>query len=254
MAQPVLADTIFTRLNDLERRLVALERSPQLTSASIKDGALTIYNLAGQAVAVFGKQSSGRYGLSTFNAAGQRTLELGELASSRSGLEVPDPATGIAQIRVGQLASGGYGLEAVSGGQTITLDKLAFGIQAARVDTSESHVAGGGFADLATVGPAVSVDVGAAGRLLVQVTCGISGGSGGQGKAGFEISGATAVAASVNSAVIIGGAVGVAEVGQAGATYLVTGLNAGSHVVKMVYASTGTTMTYFARTLAVQPF
>jgi hypothetical protein len=254
MAGQQLPADLVAWLRDLDRRLATLERSPQLTSASIKDGALTIYNAAGLPVLVLGKQSTGRYGLSAFNAAGQRTLELGELASSRNGLEVPDPTTGVAQIRVGQLAAGGYGLEAISGGQPVTLDKLAFGIQAARIDTSETHVAGGGFADLPTVGPSVTVNVGAAGRLLVQVTCGISGGSGGQGKAGFDISGATTVAPSANSAVIVGGAVGVAEVGQVGATYLVTGLNPGSHTIKMMYASTGTTMTYFARTIAVQPF
>lgn len=256
MAGQQLPDDLFAWLRDLERRLVSLERSPQLTSASIKDGALTIYNAAGQPVLVLGKQSSGRYGLSAFNPAGQRTLELGELASSRNGLEVPDPTTGVAQVRLGQLAAGGYGLEAIDSatGALVKIATVAFGLQAARVDTSETKAAGGGFGDLATVGPSVNVTVGNSGRLLVQLTSGITTPAGGQGKVGFDIGGATTVAATAFAALIAGGEPGQTAINQMGATYLVTGLNAGAHTVTAKYQATGGTITFYARTIAVQPF
>lgn len=256
MAGQQLPDDLFAWLRDLERRLVSLERSPQLTSASIKDGALTIYNATGQPVLVLGKQSNGRYGLSAFNPAGQRTLELGELASSRNGLEVPDPTTGVAQVRIGQLAAGGYGLEAIdpATGALVKIATVAFGLQAARIDTSETKVAGGGFGDLATVGPSVNVTVGNSGRLLVQLTSGITTPAGGQGKVGFDISGATTVAATAFAALIAGGEPGQTAINQMGATYLVTGLNAGAHTVTAKYQATGGTITFYARTLAVQPF
>lgn len=256
MAGQQLPDDLLAWLRDLDRRLVALERSPQLTSASIKDGALTIYNAAGLPVLVLGKQSTGRYGLSAFNAAGQRTLELGELASSRNGLEVPDPTSGVAQVRVGQLAAGGYGLEAVSGGATVTLDTLAFRAAAAVVNTDQTTTSTS-YTDLATAGPAAAVTIGSSGRAIVILTArtqtGSAGGEGGY--MGFAISGATTAAPADDQSMLVASPGAMADAVRASAAFLVTGLTAGSNTFTAKYRSiSGSLISFKSRNLIVLPF
>jgi hypothetical protein len=214
-------------IDQLRRRVQQLESTRNFVS---KDGTFTVYDSNGKPILVMGKQSDGKYGLSVFDASGTR------------------------QNRVGELSSG-YGIEALNpAGVPVALDDLAFSMAAARVDTSETKAAGGGFGDLATAGPSVTVDIGPLGRALVHITCGITTPSGGQGKAGYAVSGASSIAADAFSAVIVGGEPGQTAINQCGSTYLVTGLSAGSNTFTMKYAATGGTITFYARTIAVQPF
>jgi hypothetical protein len=108
------------------------------------------------------------------------------------------------------------------------------GAAAATVATSETTTSTT-YADLTTTTDSVAVTVGASGLLLVSVgATAANNTNGGQVLVGFALSGANALAAAdINSAFWqswIGGAVGGLS-----KTVLVTGLTAGSTVVKMKY-------------------
>lgn len=87
MAGQQLPDDLFAWLRDLDRRLVALERSPQLTQASVKDGALTVFDAAGVARVKIGKDGSD-YGVKVFDAAGLNAVTLAQLAFAQSFVQV----------------------------------------------------------------------------------------------------------------------------------------------------------------------
>jgi hypothetical protein len=77
------------------------------------------------------------------DALGNIIVRMGLLPDGKYGLRVDNPA-GQPQIRAGELASGGYGLEAVDEtGLLVSLSTLAFGTEAARQD---------GFQTIATTG------------------------------------------------------------------------------------------------------
>jgi hypothetical protein len=125
------------------------------------------------------------------------------------------------------------------------------------VATAETDAAGGGFTDLATVGPTVTVNVGSSGSLLVTLSCGITPGTGGNSQMGFALSGANTLAASSIRALIVSvgnvGGTGVSgSTWHIGASFLLTGLNAGSTTVTAKYNSLITTGTYYDRTIIVQ--
>lgn len=83
MAQPVLPDDLIDRIVDLERRLIAVERSPQLTQTSIKEGALTVLDAAGVVRVRIGKDGSD-YGVKVYDAAGANPVSLAALAFGQS--------------------------------------------------------------------------------------------------------------------------------------------------------------------------
>jgi hypothetical protein len=126
LSQPILAETLLSIIHDLERRLRALETAPQLTSASIKDGALTIYDGSGRAIVVLGKQADGAYGMRVNDAGGAEVIRLGDLGSSQYGLRVRN-AGGTEVARLGRQATGRYGLSSFdpSGNRVIDLGELA---------------------------------------------------------------------------------------------------------------------------------
>lgn len=93
MAGQQFPDDLFAQLRDLERRLVALERSPQLTQASIKDGALTVFDAAGIARVKIGKDGTD-YGVKIYDAAGVNAVSLATLAFGQNYAEVvPEEST-----------------------------------------------------------------------------------------------------------------------------------------------------------------
>lgn len=79
MSQPLLAEDIISRFAALERRLRALESSPQLTSASVKDGAITVYDASNVARVKIGKDGSD-YDVKVYDAAGTNAVALSTLA------------------------------------------------------------------------------------------------------------------------------------------------------------------------------
>lgn len=90
---PILPEELLSTLADLERRLVALERSPQLTSASIKDGALVVLDAAGVVRVKIGKDGTD-YGVKIYDAAGANAVSLATLAFGQNYAEViPEEAT-----------------------------------------------------------------------------------------------------------------------------------------------------------------
>lgn len=76
MPDPAVPESLMTRISDLERRLRALERSPQLTSSSIRDGTLSI-----------------------LDGDGTTTVEVGD--STVLGMTVRNPDTGIESLTAG---------------------------------------------------------------------------------------------------------------------------------------------------------
>jgi hypothetical protein len=93
MAQPVLIDTLLSQMKDLERRLVALERSPQLTKSSIKEGALEVVDAAGVVRVRIGKDGAD-YGVKVYDAAGLNAVSLATLAFGQGYAEVlPEEST-----------------------------------------------------------------------------------------------------------------------------------------------------------------
>lgn len=95
MAQPVLPKDLLDKIADLTRRLENLERSPQMTLTSIKDGALTILDAAGIVRAQLGKQADGTYDIASFNAAGANPVALSTLAfgSNYAEIDLPEETT-----------------------------------------------------------------------------------------------------------------------------------------------------------------
>lgn len=137
--------------------------------------------------------------------------------------------------------------------QVVTPDKLDTGAATSSIATSEASAAQT-FADLATPGPAVTVDIGANGMALVLVTCrlGSNSNTSGQAVAGFAVSGATTVAAADGDSLIY-------QVYSSGARHqgtfakLVTGLTPGSNTFTMKYRVTSDTGTFLSRRLTVIP-
>lgn len=152
------------------------------------------------------------------------------------GLHLMDPGEGRAQTWaiVGRFV--------VPGTQDVTdaLSALGSRIQSDTVLTSEAASGGGAFQDLATVGPTVTVTVGASGKLLVIMSCVTGDDATGQngGYMSFELSGANTLGASsqrsANIIVLVtpdGDSVRATVTGQA----LLTGLNPGITVVQAKY-------------------
>lgn len=118
------------------------------------------------------------------------------------------------------------------------------------IETTTSAV----FVDLATVGPAVTVTVGAAGRVLVALSADLQNATaGGTSLMGYAISGATvAVANTLQSISFTAAAVGYDQV--FGNVFMVTGLAPGSTTFTAKYRTTAATTGQFAsRCLTVIP-
>lgn len=137
----------------------------------------------------------------------------------------------------------------------ITADKLFAGPRTALVSTSQTTTSTS-YTDLATVGPAVTVTIGANGQALVCLAVeGASSAASGQGwLMGFAVSGASTVAAADTNAMGVINQDLVNNLIQFGVPYLVTGLTPGSNIFTAKYKASGsTTATFVNRNIAVIP-
>lgn len=114
MSSPILSDDILARLSELDRRIVDLERSPQLTNASIRDGALEIRDGNNKVIVRLGKQANAAFGMVVFDASGAEVLRLGDLGSNLYGLLAKD-AAGVEVVRLGQQTGSNHGLKIFKG-------------------------------------------------------------------------------------------------------------------------------------------
>lgn len=103
------------------------------------------------------------------------------------------------------------------------------------------------YTDLSTAGPAVTAMVGVSGRVLVTLTSKMPSGA----AMAFEISGASTVPADDATSLVISAAPGLSS--QAGATYLVTGLNAGANTFTAKYRATMQHTEFQNRSIIVIP-
>jgi hypothetical protein len=136
---------------------------------------------------------------------------------------------------------------------SVTPDKLATGAAAAEVLTSQTTTSTT-YTDLATVGPTVTLDVGANGLALVSVFGHLqnSTASGESAFIGIALSGANTVAANDNRALRYQPWTANAF-GQFGATFLFGGLTPGSTTFTLKYRTTAGTATFVNRRLSVVP-
>lgn len=131
---------------------------------------------------------------------------------------------------------------------SVPASALATGASAAYVATSET-TASTSFTDLATVTDTVTVTVGANGLLLISIYAWSSNSGANSNGIGFTLSGAnTAAGADDYSLFWIG-----TNTNGYGATFLVTGLVAGSTTVKMKYKVSAGTGTFSRRRIAAVP-
>jgi hypothetical protein len=147
--------------------------------AELSNAGLSLYNSSNQETVKLDSATAnirvleGR--LEVIDASGNTIVELGKTSDGRYGLRVNN-TTMDPQIRAGELASGGYGLEAVDAtNQLVSLSTLAFGIRAALVSalgTCSSTTFGN---TTGTTGPAVTTIIGPSGRAIVflsaTITC-----------------------------------------------------------------------------------
>jgi hypothetical protein len=121
----------------------------------------------------------------------------------------------------------------------------------ASISTAETS-ASASYTDLATVGPQVSVTIGARGMALVTISCNASNSSTTRSNMSFAISGATTLAAAdINAFTVQSFAAGAQGAGSA--TNLITGLNPGVNTFTAKYDTSANTGTWSFRTISVIP-
>lgn len=137
---------------------------------------------------------------------------------------------------------------------TITPDHLATGADAATVATSQT-TASTSYTDLATVGPAVTVTIGANGLALVIMYAHMANATDtADCRMGFVVSGASTVAVSDTTALIRRASdASAAGVGASSAVHLVEGLTPGSNTFTSKYRVNAGTGTFLNRVIAVIP-
>jgi hypothetical protein len=189
--------------------------------------------------------------LIVYNAAGQKLIELGECADGRHGLQVyKDNGTRV--VRIGELQSGAEGMEAINDlGELVRIDTLAFGLESQKlsglVSTTLSAFNGST--------PQVVVTIGNSGTALVHLGAWLltkNGGQTGGAAVSFGISGATTVAPAILDAMATEPQTNMGI----GRSFAVAGLNPGVHTFYMSYRSNtnGQLSEFVNRTIAVQPY
>lgn len=163
--------------------------------------------------------------------------------------------TGIANdaIIARHLANDAVETAAIDNG-AVTADKLGNGAASASVTTSQTTTSTS-YTDLATVGPAVTVTIGANGLALVTFMAYIQHAvaSGNTGWVSFAMSGANTLAASDSYALMYQTWTANAF-HQGGVSFMLTGLNPGSTTFTLKYrGSSANTTTYKNRRLSVTP-
>ncbi len=136
---------------------------------------------------------------------------------------------------------------------SVTASKLATGAASALVDTAES-TASTSYADLATVGPTVTVTIGVNGVALVSIysynmlNTGTS-----RTHMGFAVSGATTQAAADNySVMVLASSANVPQIGGS-AVFVLTGLTPGATTFTAKYKVAASSSNFQGRRIAVVP-
>lgn len=188
-------------------------------------------------------------------------LELGKTGDGTIGLRIAD-LFGDTKVLVGQLDPAGgfdsenYGLAATNAlGQLVKLSTLAFGVAGDQTGGSVS-TSSTSFQDLGTGPEVADVVIGSLGRCIVAISCEFNyGGANAGGIMGFEISGATSVAATVADSLesSISNVTNVLD--RKTVLAFVEGLNAGAHTFSARYRSTnGVSCSFAFRSLLVIPY
>jgi hypothetical protein len=135
--------------------------------------------------------------------------------------------------------------------QAVTPSKLSSALKTAEVAASQTR-ASATFGDLATVGPSVTVDIGANGLALVIISCQAAPASGGYARISFEATGANSIGSSAQDALFLALSGSTPDLS---ATFIktLTGLSAGSTTFTLKYASSTGTSTFLNRKLTVIP-
>ena len=143
-----------------------------------------------------------------------------------------------------------------TGTGTIAATSLSgpFGIPVSVVVATSETTTSTTYADLATVGPAVTGTVSSSGKALVTLTAQLSNSNNNRlCFMGFAVSGATTVAAADAQAILYTSSAGNANA-QMSATYLVNGLVAGSNTFTAKYRASNNTCTFLNRNMIVTPY
>jgi hypothetical protein len=130
----------------------------------------------------------------------------------------------------------------------VTANKLGTGATVATVLTSETTTSTS-YVDLTTVTDTVTVTVGANGLLWVSIYCGMNNSGANYSGMSFTLSGANTQAASDTFAIAFNGS----TIMRYGATFPLTGLNAGSTTVKAKYDVSAGTGTFVNRRISALP-
>jgi hypothetical protein len=204
--------------------------------------------------------------MNIYDWAGNRVVEVGNCEDGRAGVQVFD-ASGVRTARMGELAAGGHGVEVISDlGELVKVDTLAFGTEANTISTIQPTL-GTGYHNLATTGPVVTVELGNSGRMIVIVSCGFNGVSGtgppyaSVGLMGFDITGPSGYSLTAADLRAWGGGTdssgGGTPVIQSGSkAFMITGIpaGAGSYTVTAKYKSDGAGRQFYDRHVIVIPF
>jgi hypothetical protein len=221
-------------------------------------------------------------GIHSGNGAGLSNLTAGNISAGTAGINITGSAatattagnvSGIVAV-----ANGGTGVSTTAANLVFASPNGASGAPTFRalvaadlpgasvsvpvnnvVATSQTTISTS-FTDLASAGPSVAANISATGKALVTVTTLMSNGVANDGcSMGFAVSGATTVAASDAQSVRLdnnnGNGASENQKVQISATYLVTGLTAGSNTFTSKYrAVTGGTCTFVNRNIIVTPY
>ena len=148
-------------------------------------------------------------------------------------------------------------IESTSGGVKFpdaSTQTIAYGAPASATVAAVETTTSTSYTDLATVGPAVTVTISATGKALVILTADIGNSVSAAGTyMGTAVSGATTLAASDTTSL----SESIAVVGPAihiSATYLFTGLTAGSNTFTAKYRVSTGTGTWYDRNIIVYPY
>lgn len=162
------------------------------------------------------------------------------------------PASTFTAPTITDFTSANHDHSTTAKGGSVALTSLTNGAQAALVATSETTT-NTTYVSLSTVGPSVTVTIGANGLALVSIyNFAASDTQGKRAYMGFDISGATTLAANDNYASEWQAWTANAD-GTASSTFLVTGLAAGSTTFLAKYRVDANTGTFKNRRIAVIP-
>jgi hypothetical protein len=128
------------------------------------------------------------------------------------------------------------------------LNSIAERTPASAIVATSQNTTSTSYVDLATVGPSVSVTTGPAAVVMIY-NANVNAAGTSSSLMSFEVSGATSQAPNDNMAIGAASTVG----SRAGASFLVTGLNAGTNTFTCKYRVGGSTGTFVDRRIAVLP-